>query len=300
MDRYAIINVTKQLCEKETIDLLKQYISLETFEQIDQFIKKLFENEKTLSPFQNEKIIIRDFQYHLIQQNGMSSFHALAQLESIEETILLILTNKEEITEITFHNLELILTIINSEIKNNIYKIANLEIKYFILKSMQKIISTEGPIHIQFEQLLKIRTLNYRYLLGYELIEETIPELETYSQSSFYKSNKIPPSRETRMESAIYHRMDLIDKKYNKILQQNMTIEILDLLKTLFHSWKKDIKQYSEQMNSLPTIVCLWYEIIDAIKKILEKTQNTKGEDQIDGQLDLWSFQKKKSSIPND
>ena len=301
MDKYTIIDAIKQLCEKETIGLLKQYINLENFETIEQLIKMKFETQKTISHLKSEKIIIRDFQYHLIQQNEMSIFSTLEQLETLEETIYIIVQNKEKITKITLHNLNLTLTLI-AEIKDNISKIASLQIKQCITTLIKQFACNIHPTTIEFNQLLNAKTQNYRYLLGYELIEETIPELESYSQCCFARGNKIPVSRETRMEKAIYHRNRSINEKYNQIIKQNLNITMIKMLQNLFSKWEQDHSNESGYAN----VICnLWCENISWCRSLWSETitsqqQNAKKEEQIDGQLDLWAVQKKKSLIPND
>lgn len=290
MDSYTIL-LLDQLCEPNLINQLFQYQSQQNWSEMKQLIQnKLSLVEKqSSSQFQSRIIATRDIQYTLIQRINGSIRHTLAQLEKLEESIMLVI-NKLPSNDSMRGKLRLFATFL-SQVKENLKQIALLEMKQ-IITSLISQISTE-IIDIQLNDLLQRIKINYRFFLGYEVLEGE--ELDTFSQIS-YKRNRTPVvSRETRVESIIYHRRTNADKKCNVIIEDKINKTIFKILTERFDKWKKEFIENPMENESLETICILWYKTMEEVKQILlEKPYK---DSQVEGQLDLWNYQKKKSLL---
>ncbi len=284
MDDYAILYLLDQLCETNLINQLNQNQMQENWSEMERLIQNKLNlgQQKPSFPFQSKIIALREFQYTLIQRNNGSVRHTLTQLEKLEESMMLVISKSRYDNPIRA-KLRLVATYL-SQVKENLRKIALLEMKQIIVSLLSQI-SIE-TIDTELNDLLKRIKIDYRFFLGYEVLEGE--EINTFSQI-VYKRNCLPVvSRETRIESIIYHRRMSANKKCNDIIVNKINETAFEALKEGFHKWKK---RFIEN-ESLETICTLWYKNLEEIKQIL--LEKTYSDTQIEGQLDLWNYQKTK------
>lgn len=180
MDSYTILYFLDQLCETNLINQLTQNQLQENWAEMERLIqnKLCLENQKPSTEFQNKIIAIRNLQFSLIQRNDESVRHTIAQLEKLEENMMLLISKLQYNNPIRA-KIRLVATSL-SQVKENLKKIALLEMKQIIVFLLSaEIVDTE------LNDLLKRIKINYRFFLGYEVSEGL--ELNTFSQIVYKK-----------------------------------------------------------------------------------------------------------------
>lgn len=239
MNQFTILFLLEQLCDSAFILQLKQAENW-------QIGRELFENklnvEQPITNISDSLIIaIRNFQCRLIQKNEESALLTLAQLEQLEEHILLMIQAipfKDPINT----KLKLIDAVL-LDVKEKIKKMALLEIKQVIILLMTKLTIDE----MQLNNLFKHIKINYRYFLGYDTMDcaNTL-----YYQHNYQKDSPIYPI-ETKIEATIYNRMNKDNNKYNAFVKKHGNTQNIEMVNHCFQLWKKKIQGRSANKSTI-------------------------------------------------
>lgn len=272
MDKFTILFFLEQLCEKEMMRQINQ--SHHDSMAIKNLMQIAFSKEPHITQATSFPIAMRDFEYRLIQANYESVRCALTQLNALDESIMLIMPN---LSKDSLYKLKLI-EVLLLDTERDIKKIALLEMKQVIVQLMHQL-----SIDETLSYLLQHDKINYRYFLGYET---TSSNDIIYYQTAYRKCHYI--SIETNIERKIYQRRVSKNKSFDKLIAHRMNEEMLKTIQNSFYQWKENFLTKPIPNESLETICDLWTETINEVKQIHWVSKK----ESIEGQLDLWNYQK--------
>lgn len=302
MVQQDILNVIKKLYQPENQNKLALIVKNEDYKTANLLMEKLFSEEASTDLSIPISIIKRDLQYQLIEENKGAIYKVLSPLEQIEENVAIISFHRSQLTEKIWSHLSLI-NICLSELKQEIEKLAYLQFKQVVVRLVLELHFQNNMISSsQITDLLKKTILDYKTLLGYETQIETATNnyMEFYSQTSF-KNQPKPIDRATRIECESYNCYRKINQLYKQQITEYLNEEIINNLDRLFQEWRS--QELSKDNNSeLKVILKFWKKLQEELKKMYQKKKKSESEidssEIIEGQLNLWNYQKKLTFIP--
>lgn len=302
MMQQDILNVIKKLYQPENQRILEVIVKNEDYKTANSFMERLFLEESSKDSSIPISIIKRDLQYQLITENNGAIYKVISQLEQIEENVAIISFHRSELKEKIWSHLSLINTCLY-ETKQAIEKMAYLHFKQVVIRMILELHFQDNRLtSSQVTDLLKKTTLDYKTLLGYESHTETATAnyMEFYYQASFENQTK-PIDRATRIECESYNYHRKINQLYKQQISEYLNEEIINYLDNLFQNWH--LQELSKDSNSeLKIVLKFWKKLREELKKIYQKKKNSELEkyssEIIEGQLNLWNYQKKLTFTP--
>lgn len=283
MTRNTILKLLEQLYQKENQELLNQHTLNEDFEQANILLEQLIQNTEC-NHSQNHVLEMRNLELQIIISNNNSVFNALKQTEQIEDFLEILTARHLPHTGLTLTCL--------SDIKNTFYKLYQLELKQIMMLISFEIGKQNEPYLIsRLEHLLQTSKLNYPYFLGYDSMSEEI----NFTQIAIQRQT-FPLDTTTKIEKAVYQRHRALHSKLNQVIVSNAIEKTIPTLKLLLEALKQ-----KENHSSYYLLEQLWKKNLQEIENEIQNKVQPNFNQEIEGQLDLWSYQKtKKSSILDD